>query len=253
MYTILKLAKMAGVSTRTLRYYDEIELLKPARINTSGYRVYGQEEVDRLQQILFFRELDFNLDKIKEMLDAPDFDAAKALAGHREMLLERRKQLDILINNVEKTIKSLEGRIKIRNHEKFEGLKKELVEENERRYGKEIREKYGEEAVDSSNKKLLNLTKEQYEQFERLGSEVLDTLEAAFETGDPAGDLAQKACELHKQWLMFVWKDYSKQRHAGLAQMYVDDERFTAFYDTRKPGMAKFFRDALMIYTGMDA
>lgn len=139
------------------------------------------------------------------------------------------------------------------NHEKFEGLKKELVEENERRYGKEIREKYGEEAVDSSNKKLLNLTKEQYEQFERLGSEVLDTLEAAFETGDPAGDLAQKACELHKQWLMFVWKDYSKQRHAGLAQMYVDDERFTAFYDTRKPGMAKFFRDALMIHTGMDA
>lgn len=82
---------------------------------------------------------------------------------------------------------------------------------------------------------------------------MLDTLEAAFETGDPAGDLAQKACELHKQWLMFVWKDYSKQRHAGLAQMYVDDERFTAFYDTRKPGMAKFFRDALMIYTGMDA
>jgi hypothetical protein len=79
--------------------------------------------------------------------------------------------------------------------------------------------------------------------------EVLDTLEAALETKDPSSELSQKACELHKKWLSFTWKDYSKEAHAGLAQMYVDDTRFTAYYDQRKPGMAEFLRDAVFIYT----
>ena len=83
-YTILKLAKMAGVSTRTLRYYDEVGILQPARINSSGYRIYGSKEVDRLQQILFYRELDFSIDKIKEILDSTDFDELRALTTHRE-------------------------------------------------------------------------------------------------------------------------------------------------------------------------
>lgn len=250
-YTIQGLSNLTGISTRTLRYYDEIGLLKPARINSSGYRIYGEAEVDRLQQIMFYRELGVRLDKIKEIMSSPSFDKIKALREHHEKLLEKRKQLDLLIKNVEKTIALTEGRINMEDREKFEGFKKELIKENERKYGKEIREKYGEDAVNKSNKKFLNMTKEQYDEFEKLGAEVLEALKAAFATGDPAGELAQKAADLHRRWLCYTWDSYSKEAHAALAQMYVDDERFRAFYDREQPGMAEFLRDAILIYTGI--
>src|SRR3954465_2372197 len=96
-YTVQKLGLLAGISTRTLRYYDEIGILKPARINSSGYRIYGQAEVDRLQQILFYRELEVSLDRIKEIIADPAFDGAAALKEHRKKLLEKKKQLEVLI------------------------------------------------------------------------------------------------------------------------------------------------------------
>jgi DNA-binding transcriptional MerR regulator len=250
-YTVQKLAKLAGVSTRTLRYYDEIGILKPARINSSGYRIYGEAEVDRLQQILFYRELGVDLDSIKDIITAPSFDAAAALMEHHEKLLEKREQLDILIANVEKTIALKEGRIIMSNKEKFEGFKKKMVDENEKKYGKEIREKYGKDTVEKSNAKFMNMTEEQCNEMARLGEQVNSTLAEAFKTGDPAGELAQKAADLHKQWLTYTWPQYSKEAHAGLAQMYVDDERFTAYYDKEQPGTAEFLRDAIWIYTGM--
>ncbi|TDL66706.1 MerR family transcriptional regulator [Rhodococcus qingshengii] len=249
-YTIQKLSSLAGVSTRTLRYYDEIGILKPARINSSGYRIYGQEEVNTLQQILFYRELGVGLDSIKEIVTAPSFDGAKALREHREKLLEKREQLDLLIANVDKTIALKEGRITMSNKEKFEGFKKKMVEDNEKKYGKEIREKYGKESVEASNAKVMNMTEEQYQEVTALGEQLHTTLAEAFKTGDPAGELAQKAAELHKQWLTYYWKEYSKEAHAGLAQMYVDDERFTSYYDKEQPGTAVFLRDAIHIYTG---
>lgn len=249
-YTVQKLGSMAGVSTRTLRYYDEIGILKPARINSSGYRIYGQKEVDRLQQILFYRELGVSLDSIKQIVTAPSFDEAKALREHHERLLDKRKQLDTLIANVEKTIAMTEGRITMSDKEKFEGFKQKLIEENERKYGKEVREKYGDDTVNKSNAKLMNMTEQQYEEVTQLANDVLATLAEAFKTGDPASDIAQKAAELHKKWLMYYWSDYSKEAHAGLAQMYVDDERFKAYYDNNQPGTAEFLRDAIHIYTG---
>jgi DNA-binding transcriptional MerR regulator len=250
-YTVQKLGKLAGVSTRTLRYYDEIGILKPARINSSGYRIYGQAEVDRLQQIMFYRELGVSLENIKDMVTAPSFDGAKALREHREKLLERREQLDLLITNVDKTIALTEGRIKMSDKEKFEGFKQKMIDDNEKKYGKEVREKYGSDTVEKSNNKLKNMTQEEYDAVTKLAEEQMTTLAAAFRTGDPAGELAQKAADLHKQWLTFYWDDYSKEAHAGLAQMYVDDERFTAHYDKDQPGTAEFLRDAILIYTGM--
>ncbi|MEH7344192.1 MerR family transcriptional regulator [Bacillus sp. JJ1532] len=250
-YTVQGLAKLAGISTRTLRYYDEIGILKPARMNSSGYRIYGKSEVDRLQQILFFRELDVSLDDIKNIITSPAFDGAHALREHREKLLEKRKQLDALIANVEKTIEQTEGRIQMTDKEKFNGFKKKMIEDNEKKYGKEIREKYGKDTIEQSNAKLMNMTEEDYEKVTYLAKEVTDTLAAAFAIGDPAGDLAQKAADLHKQWLCYYWKEYSKEAHAGLAQMYVDDERFTAYYDKEQPGTAEFLRDAIYIYTGI--
>jgi len=98
-YTVQKLGLLAGISTRTLRYYDEIGILKPARINSSGYRIYGRAEVDKLQQILFYRELGVSLENIKDIVTAPSFDGSKALKNHREKLIDKRKQLDLFINN----------------------------------------------------------------------------------------------------------------------------------------------------------
>ena len=191
-YTVQKLGQMAGISTRTLRYYDEIGILKPARINSSGYRIYGQKEVDRLQQILFYRELGVNLERIKEIVTAPSFDEVEALREHQAKLLEKKEQLDKLISNVEKTIALTEGRISMSDKEKFEGFKQKLVEDNEKKYGKEIREKYGDEVVNKSNNKVKGMTQEQYEEVTRLATEVNETLRGAFLTGDPAGELAQK-------------------------------------------------------------
>ncbi len=249
-YTVQKLGKLAGISTRTLRYYDQIGLLKPARINASGYRVYGQTEVDRLQQILFYRELGVNLNEIKRIIDAPTFDSLQALKEHRRQLLDKKSQLELLIANVDKTIAAREGRITMTDQEKFEGFKEKLIEENERKYGKEIREKYGTEAVEASNRAFLKMTKEDYERFEKLGEEVLSTLKAAMATGDPAGELGQKAADLHRQWLTYTWGQYDQEAHAGLARMYVDDPRFAAYYDKVQPGAAVFLRDAILVYTG---
>ncbi|HEX2924965.1 MAG TPA: MerR family transcriptional regulator [Ruminiclostridium sp.] len=249
-YTVKKLAQIAGVSARTLRYYDEIGILKPARINSSGYRIYGREEVDRLQRILFYRELDVELDTIGEILNDPAYDSMSALKDHRERLLEKKNQLERLLSTIDKTIAAGEGRIEMTDKEKFEGFKQKMIDENEQKYGKEIRKKYGEETVKQSYDKLKGLSEEQYREMEKLNTEVMETLKQAYKTGDPAGGLAQKAADLHRQWLSFSWPAYSSEAHAGVAQMYVEDERFKAYYDKEQPGMAEFLRDAILIYTG---
>ena len=137
------------------------------------------------------------------------------------------------------------------DQEKFEGFKQKMIDDNEEKYGKEIREKYGEEAVDSSNQKLMGMTTKQYEAFEKLGASIEKTLKDALKTGDPKGELGQKAADLHKQWLSFTWGSYTKEAHASLARMYVDDERFKAYYDKIALGAAEFLRDAILIYTGI--
>lgn len=252
-YTVQKLAELAGVSPRTLRFYDEIGLLKPARLSPSGYRVYGKAEVEKLQQILFYRALDVGLEEIKRIMGSPGFDEIKALQEHRRRLLAKKEQLELLLKNVEKTIEEKKGMITMSDQERFEGLKQKMVEENERKYGKEAREKYGDEAVDRSNQFFKNMSKEEFERLNSLAAEIKQVLSEAVKTGDPGGELGQKAARLHKEWLTMCWGGtYSKESHAGLAQMYVDDERFTAYYDDVQPGTAKFLRDAIFIFTGME-
>lgn len=250
-YTIQKLALIAGVSTRTLRYYDEIGLLRPARVSNSGYRIYGKTQLDRLQQILFYRELDFSLDTIQKIISAPDFDAKKAMLSHYQSLLAKRERLDRLICTVETTIKSMKGEEIMTDQEKFDGFKQALIAENEEKYGDEIREKYGEKAVEESYQKLKSMTGEEYAQAEALNGELMETLLEAYQAGDPSGPLAQKAADLHRRWLCFYWPAYSREAHAGLGQMYVDDPRFTDYYDRHQPGLAVFLRDAIRIYTGI--
>jgi DNA-binding transcriptional MerR regulator len=247
-YTINQLAKLAGVSTRTLRYYDQCGLLPPKAVRSNGYRIYGETEVNRLQQILFYRELGVELSEIGRILAEKDFDGLSALQSHLSALREKRARLERLIDNVQKSISAMKGETEMTDKEKFEGFKEKLISDNEQKYGQEIRRKYGVETVDRSNAKLKNMTKEQYGELEALTQELNNTLKAAFEQGDPGGELAQKACALHKKWLCFYWDHYSKEAHMGVAQMYVDDPRFTAYYDAIAPECAVFLRDAVQIF-----
>ena len=246
-YSINKLAKMSGTTTRTLRYYDQCGLLIPARIS-NGYRIYGQAEVDRLCQILFYRELGMPLEEIKNILSDENFNYETALRGHLLALVAKRNRLDQLICNVEKNIQAKRGEIIMSDKEKFQGFINSLVDENEEKYGDELREKYGEDAVDNSNAKVLGMTPEQYAGVERIREEYEGALREAFAQGDPSSEIAQKACALHRQWLCFFWPEYSKEAHMGIADMYVDDSRFTDYYDKIVPGCADFLRDAVMIY-----
>lgn len=251
-YTVNELAKLSGVTKRTLRYYDEIGLLKPSRMNENGYRVYGPKEVDLLQQILFYRELGIELQTIQKILHSPGFSEVEALKDHREKLIARREKVNRLIHNVEKTLRVKEGNGTMSDQEKFEGFKERLIEDNEKKYGREIRDKFGDDQVQQSYWKIKNMTKEQYEKIENLSQEIMDTLKEAMETGDPGGTRGQKVAELHHKWLGFYWDHYTKEAHAGLAQMYVDDQRFTKYYDQVQDGAAEFLRDAIFIYTGMN-
>jgi DNA-binding transcriptional MerR regulator len=243
-----KLTKMSGISTRTLRYYDEIGLLKPARVASSGYRIYGQEQVDILQQILFYKELGFSLEEIKKLLSAPEFDRGRAFASHLSALHKKREQLDTLILNVTKSLAALKGEITMADKEKFEGFKQTLIDDNERKFGTEVRAKYGNKAMDESNAKLKGLTKEQYDEGERLRVQCEEALKLAFEAGNPASELAHKACDLHRKWLGMYSADYSKEYHKCLGEMYAADERFKAYYDKIAPGCAEFLRDAINVY-----
>lgn len=250
-YTVQKLAKLAGISPRTLRYYDQIGLLRPVRVPGSGYRLYGKEQVDLLQQILFFRALSFSLEEIAAILRDPAFCRTEALQAHKKRLLEQRAQLDTLICTVEKSILEAEGGTAMRDHEKFEGFKRELIAENERKYGDEIREKYGEDAVEESNAKMMRMSEKDYEAMQALEQKFRRTLQEAKALGSPASEKAQEACGLHKQWLGYTWSTYSPEAHMGLGQMYVDDPRFTAYYDADGEGTAAFLRDALRVFTGV--
>ncbi|ADI00200.1 MerR family transcriptional regulator [Salisediminibacterium selenitireducens] len=247
-YTVKALAELAGVSTRTLRYYDQIGLLKPALRNPSGYRIYRDTEVDRLQDILFLKALDVGLDEIQVLLSAPDDDRRKRLEQHREALVKQRSDLDRLIANVDQTIDTMKGMRTMTNEEKFEGLKTNMIRRNEETYGKEIREKYGDQTVDDANETFQGLSKDAYEEAQALSEEILRQLEAAFLTGGPAGKEAMELAAMHKRWLMHYWTSYDPNAHAGLAQMYTADERFTAYYE-KKEGMTAFLRDAIVHYT----
>ena len=247
-YSINGLSKMAGVSKRTLRYYDEIGLLTPLRLSSNAYRIYGQNEVDLLQQILFYREMGVGLDEIKMIVLSKDFDSLTALEKHRAALLEKQEQLNRLIVAIEKSIATMKGEATMSDQEKFEGFKEKALFDNEQKYGEEIREKFGFNAITASNKKFKNMTQAEFDEMEDLSLALNEELKAAFLEGNPSSALSQNVCAMHKKWLCYFWGTYSKEAHIGVTQMYVDDPRFTKYYDKIAVGCAQFLRDAVQIY-----
>jgi hypothetical protein len=186
------------------------------------------------------------LEEIKRTLDSKDFQHLAALEEHLKALLERQAQTARLIETVRRTIEHEKGGIAMTDAERFEGFKEKLIQENEEKYGKEIREKYGEDTVAASNARMMKLSREEYGKMQELGEELHRKLEAAVQAGDdPAGDAGREVTRLHREWLGFTWGQYSPEAHRGLGDMYVADERFTAYYDKAVPGCARFLRDAI--------
>lgn len=249
-YTIKKLSELAGVTSRTLRHYDAIGLLKPKRINSSNYRIYGSKEVERLQQILFYREFDLPLEEIKRILDDSHYDTEGSLLAHRQALLQKRQRLDLLLQTIDRTLADQRGERTMTDKEKFEGFKKKQLQENEKNYGEEIRERYGADTVEKSNQKFASLTEEQHQKLQLMANQILADLKTELQTGDPTSKEAHALAALHKEWLTYTWPSYTKEAHRGLADMYVADERFTSYYDEPAGiGAAQFLRDAIYAYT----
>lgn len=133
--------------------------------------------------------------------------------------------------------------------EKFEGMKRELVEDNERTYGQEVGERRGDAAADGADRKMLNLSKDQFARFQELGRRINEELEDAVRAGaDLTGPAGARLCALHKEWLDYTWSFYSPEAHKGLAEMYVADERFTSYYDEVVKGCAAWLRDAVIAH-----
>ena len=167
------------------------------------------------------------------------------------LLRARQKELETLVGTVEKTIASLEGRCTMTDEERFEGMKARAIAENEERYGAEVRQAYGDAAMDAANERMAGMSQEEWNDAKALEAAILDQLAAAKETGDPTGEAARELCSMHARWLQMHWGEgaYSPAAHAALAEGYVADPRFTAYYDEAAgEGATAFLRDALVAW-----
>ncbi len=230
MFTVSELAKLAGISTRTLRFYEQKGLLESSR-SEGNYRLYDQTMVDRLQKILFFKYFDFELSEIKELLILPEDKQLDVLAEQRVKIIQRQQQLQAVLASLDETLKWRKGEIEMTNEEKFAALKQEKLAENEAKYGQEICEKYGEETIVASNKKFANMTEEQMKRFEEIQTEIGQGLHDYLAGGQTDEELAEKIFNIHKEFLLMTWPNYTAEAHRGLGEMYVADERFAKYYE----------------------
>ena len=233
-YTVKQVSEMSGASIRALHHYEELGLLVPQR-RPNGYRAYGHDDIARLQQILLFRACGMGLAEVAEVVSDPCFNEAAALRKHLAVLLVQKQDLETLIRTVEKTIESLEGDAIMGDKERFEGLKRAAIDANEKTYGAEARERFGDAAVNAANDRLLAMDEEEWNDKERLESAIIEQLVEVMSAGDAAGAEAQKLARMHARWIAMHWGEgaYSREAHLQLAQAYLADERFTAYYDER--------------------
>lgn len=241
-YTVSQLGDLAGVSVRTLHYYDEIGLLAPSWVADNGYRYYDEAAVLRLQQILLYRELGLPLAEVGPLLDAPDFDVLAALREHRAALQARIRRLTDLIDTVDNTMRHLMGESNMDEKKLFVGFD----EEEEKRYVAEAREEWGAEEVDASYRRWNSYSAQQKAAIQAEGSEIYRELAAAM----PEGPESPAAQALVARWHdhMRYFYEPSVERLRGLGQLYVDDPRFAANFRELAPGLPEFLNRAITAY-----
>jgi len=242
MFTVKQLSRLAGITPRTLHYYDEIGLLKPTRVGDNGYRYYGEEALLRLQQILFYRQLDMPLDSIKKIMGRRDFDVMSALESHKQELRKRIAQMERLITTVDDTILHLKGKKDMSQKQLFEAFN----EEQQAEYEKEAMRLYDPAIVKASNKKWKSYTAADKQRILDEGNAVYQGFLQAMPTG-PASPEAQSAVEAWRKHMDYFWTPNEEQL-LGLANGYNDDLHFKANFDKIDPGLAAFVREAVKIY-----
>jgi len=241
-YTVKQLADLAGVSGRTLHYYDEIGLLTPDAYGENGYRYYNPDALLRLQQIMFFRELDFRLEEIRAILDRPDFDLIHALQLHRAALEEKSAHLAQLARTIDKTIAKLKGDLNVDDKELFQGFD----EEKQAQYAEEARRRWGGQDVDESMNKWGSYSKEKQAQIIAEGETIRRDLAANMDKGFDSPIVQQIVARWHQDLRYFY--EPSMERLLGLGELYVQDPDFRANYSKLNPRLPEFFRDAIKIY-----
>ena len=192
-----------------------------------------------------------SLGAIRDAFADDRFDFRAVLTDHLATLRARQKELETLMGTVEKTIASLEGRCTMTDKERFEGMKARAIAENEEHYGAEVRRRHGDAAMDAANERMAGMTEAEWNDAKALEAAILEQLTAAKATGDPTGEAARKLCAMHARWLQMHWGEgaYSPAAHAALAEGYVADQRFTAYYDEAAgEGATAFLRDALVAW-----
>jgi DNA-binding transcriptional MerR regulator len=242
-YTVSQLARMAGVSVRTLHHYDQIGLLKPSTRTAVGYRLYQEQDLLRLQQILFFKELEMPLKEIREILDDPGYDQVEALEQHRRLLQGRMERLARLLTTIDRTIQRLtEDSMTMKDEELYAGFTPEQAE----RYRREAREMYGEARVEESERRLRQLSKAEWDAIRAEGDEVTRSMAALMDRAPDDAEV-QEVVARHRAWIEHFYP-VSADGYRGLAQTYTSHPEFRAFYDRYAPGLADFLAAAMAHY-----
>ncbi len=245
-YTVNKLAKLSGVSARTLRFYDEIGLLKPAYVGDNDYRYYEEEQLLMLQQILFYRELEFPLNEIKRIISSANFDKIEALQSHKCILEQGLDRTKLMINTIDKTISHLRGIEKMKDGELYYGFDSEKQTEHEKYLVEKgiVTQKF----MDECNAKIKDWTNDQKRAFitdmEKIMADLIVEMENKSQPSDTA---VQALMRKHYTWLELTWTP-NKESYIGLTHLYQTPE-FRKFYDDRHPKLLGFFIEAMKIFS----
>jgi DNA-binding transcriptional MerR regulator len=241
-YTIKQIADMAGVTTRTIRYYDQIDLLKPVEIRSNGYRYYDRSSLLRLQQIMFFRELDLPLEDICAIVNQPNFDLVDALGKHRLSLEAQQKRLQRLLHTLDQTIDSLNGTAEISGADYFEGF-------DQSEYEEEVRARWGSTSYyTESQQKWASYTPQQQEEIKAQGSQLITAMVGTDPNAKPDDANIQQAVGDYFDYLNRYFYSCDLEFFRGLADMWVADPRFAVNYERVRTGGAAFVREAVHYY-----
>lgn len=241
-YTVKQFSDLAGVSVRTLHYYDEVGLLKPESVGANGYRYYGETSLLALQQILFYRELGLELREIKEIVTSPGFDVQTALESHRKSLRSRLERLNRLIATVDDTILHLKGKKEMSRKQLFEAFTDEQQEE----YAHLAAQMYDPETVRTSNKKWKAYSAEEKQHILDEGNQVYADMVAVIPKGPDALEV-QAIVERWRKHLEYFWVP-NEQQLLGLTELYNTNPDFKANFDKIDPRLAEFMREAVKAY-----
>ena len=248
-YTVKDVAKLSGVSVRALHHYDEIGLLKPACVGENGYRYYGREELLRLQQILFHRELEFPLEAIAAVLKAPDFDRVEALRRHRTKLAAEARRYRRLLKTLDDTLAALNGETHMNDKDIYKGF----APERQAEYEAWLVDRYGDEMtphIAFAKQKMGAWTKADHEAHQGEVEAIERGLGDALAKGLPAdSDALDPLLRRHHAWVALAWKKPpTAAAYAGLADLYLGHEDFRARYEAVQPGLSDYLAAAMKAY-----